>query len=116
LAAFAQFGSDLDKATKARIDRGQRLQEILKQRQYQPMPVEHQIMITYAAGKGYLDEVPVEKVREWEEQFHRYLDANHADLVRGIYEETVVNKKKISDQTFAALDAAITEFQKVAPR
>src|SRR6476620_6819342 len=76
LAAFAQFGSDLDKATKARIDRGQRLQEILKQRQYEPMPVEHQIMIIYAASKGYLDEVAVDKVPEWAAQFHRYMDAN----------------------------------------
>src|SRR5262249_59192117 len=57
LAAFAQFGSDLDRATKARIDRGERLQEILKQRQYQPMAVEHQIVIIYAGTKGYLDDV-----------------------------------------------------------
>jgi F-type H+-transporting ATPase subunit alpha len=116
LAAFAQFGSDLDKATKARIDRGLRMQEILKQRQYAPMPVEHQIMIIYAVNQGYLDDVPVEKVREWEEQFHRYLDASYGDLVRAVYDETVVKKQKISDQTFAALDAAIGEYKKVAPR
>ena len=60
-----------------------RQQEILKQKQYEPMPVEHQIMIIYAASKGYLDEVPVEKVPEWEAQFHRYMDANQADLVQG---------------------------------
>ena len=116
LAAFAQFGSDLDKATRERIDRGQRQQEILKQRQYQPMAVEHQIMIIYAASHGYLDEIPVEKVPEWEEQFHSFMDASFGDLVQGIHQQTVVEKKKITDEQFAALDAAITEFQKVAPR
>jgi F-type H+-transporting ATPase subunit alpha len=116
LAAFAQFGSDLDKATRARIDRGQRMQEILKQKQYSPVPVEHQIMIIYVAGKGALDDVPVEKVPEWETQFHRYMDANHPDLVKGIYDTTVVNKQKIPDQVFAQLDAATAEYKKVAPR
>jgi F-type H+-transporting ATPase subunit alpha len=116
LAAFAQFGSDLDRATKARIDRGERLQEILKQRQYQPMSVEHQIMIIYTATKGYLDDVPVSKVQEWEDQFHRYMDANYSELVQAFHETTVVNKQKISDEQFAQLDAAITEYKKVAPR
>ena len=116
LAAFAQFGSDLDKATKERIDRGQRQQEILKQRQYQPMSVEHQIMIIYAAAKGYLDEVPVDKVPEWEDQFHRFMDASFSELVQGIQTTTVVANKKISDEQFAELDAAIKEYQKVAPR
>ncbi|HET9980486.1 MAG TPA: F0F1 ATP synthase subunit alpha [Ktedonobacterales bacterium] len=116
LAAFAQFGSDLDKATKERIDRGQRQQEILKQRQYQPMAVEHQIMIIYAASHGFLDEIPVEKVSEWEEQFHAFMDASFGDLVQGIHQQTVVDNKKITDEQFAQLDAAIKEFQKVAPR
>jgi F-type H+-transporting ATPase subunit alpha len=116
LAAFAQFGSDLDRATKAKIDRGMRQQEILKQKQYQPMPVEHQIMIIYAASKGYLDEVPVEKVQEWEAQFHRYMDTNYAGLVKSIYETTVTNKKKLPQAIFDQLDAAIKEFQKTAPR
>src|SRR5579872_1355058 len=116
LAAFAQFGSDLDKATKSRIDRGQRLTEILKQKQYQPMAVEHQIMIIYAASKGYLDQVPVEKVAEWESQFHQYLDANYAELVQSIYDTTVTNKKKIPDEMFQQLDVAIQDYQKSAPR
>ncbi|WIG60839.1 MAG: ATP synthase alpha chain [Ktedonobacterales bacterium] len=116
LAAFAQFGSDLDKATKAKIDRGLRQQEILKQKQYEPMSVEHQIMIIYAASKGYLDTVPVEKVAEWETQFHRYMDANYPDLVKGIYDTTVVNKKKVAPEMFAELDAAIKDYQKTAPR
>ncbi len=116
LAAFAQFGSDLDKATKARIERGQRQQEILKQPQYHPMSVEHEIMIIYAASKGYLDDVPVEKVQDWEAQFHQYIDANHAEIVRAIFEQSVVNQKKISPETFEALDAAIKEYKQVAPR
>jgi F-type H+/Na+-transporting ATPase subunit alpha len=115
LAAFAQFGSDLDKATKARIDRGERQQEVLKQKQYSPMSVEHEIMIIYAAAKGALDDVPVAKVSEWEAQFHRYMDANFSDLVQAIYETTVVNKKKIPDDMFATVDAAIEEYKKTAP-
>jgi F-type H+-transporting ATPase subunit alpha len=116
LAAFAQFGSDLDKATKAKIDRGMRQQEILKQKQYEPMPVEHQIMIIYAASQGYLDEVPVDKVSEWEAQFHRYMDANQPDLVKAIYDTSVTQKSKIPPEVFKQLDAAIKDFQAVAPR
>jgi F-type H+-transporting ATPase subunit alpha len=116
LAAFAQFGSDLDRATKAKIDRGLRQQEILKQKQYQPMPVEHQIMIIYAASKGYLDTVPVELVSDWEAQFHLYMDANYADLVTALYDTTVTKKQKLPPELFAQLDAAIQEYQKTAPR
>jgi F-type H+-transporting ATPase subunit alpha len=117
LAAFAQFGSsDLDKATKARIDRGQRQTEILKQPQYQPVPVEHQIMILWAAGNGYLDDVPVDKVTTWEEAFHRYMDAIHPEIGQGIYDTTVVNQKKISNEQFEQLREAIVEFKKSAPQ
>jgi F-type H+-transporting ATPase subunit alpha len=116
LAAFAQFGSDLDRATKAKIDRGLRQQEIMKQKQYEPMAVEHQIMIIYAASKGYLDEVPLEKVAEWESQFHRYMDANYSELVASINETTVVNKQKLPQEIFDQLDAAIKDYQKTAPR
>jgi F-type H+-transporting ATPase subunit alpha len=80
------------------------------------MAVEHQIMIIYAASKGYLDEVPVERVGEWEAQFHRFMDANYASLVRNIHETTVTQKKKLPNELFQQLDAAITEYQKVAPR
>jgi F-type H+-transporting ATPase subunit alpha len=117
LAAFAQFGSsDLDKATKARIDRGQRQTEILKQPQYQPMSVEHQIMILWAAGNGYLDDVPVEKVAEWEAAFHRYMGATHPEIGQMIYETSVVNQKKISNEQFEQLRAAVVEFKKSAPQ
>jgi F-type H+/Na+-transporting ATPase subunit alpha len=116
LAAFAQFGSDLDKATKSKIDRGLRQQEIMKQKQYAPLSVEHQIMIIYAASKGYLDEVPLETVAEWEAQFHRYIDANYSELVQSMHETTVVNKKKLPQETLDQIDAAIKDYQKMAPR
>ncbi|HEU5198048.1 MAG TPA: F0F1 ATP synthase subunit alpha [Ktedonobacterales bacterium] len=117
LAAFAQFGSsDLDKATKARIDRGQRQTEILKQPQYRPVPVEKQIMILWAAGNGYIDDVAVDKVPAWEEAFYRYMDATHPEIGQGIYETTVTNQKKIGDAQFEQLRAAIVEFKKSAPR
>ncbi|HEU5368365.1 MAG TPA: F0F1 ATP synthase subunit alpha [Ktedonobacterales bacterium] len=117
LAAFAQFGSsDLDKATKARIDLGQRMMEILKQPQYHPVPVEHQIMIYWVAGNGYLDDVPVDKVTEWEEAFHRYMDAIHPEIGQDFYETTVTNQKKISNEQFEQLRAAVIEFKKSAPQ
>src|SRR5579883_993818 len=85
LAAFAQFSSDLDKATQNRIERGRRVQEILKQPQYQPVPVEKQVMIIFAATNGYLDDVPVDKVSDWETAFYRYMDANHPEIGEGNY-------------------------------
>ena len=76
LAAFAQFGSDLDKSTQAQLNRGRRLVEILKQPQYQPLGVEKQVVIVYAATKGFLDQVPVEDVRRYEEDLYRYLETS----------------------------------------
>ncbi|MGB8347847.1 MAG: F0F1 ATP synthase subunit alpha [Ktedonobacteraceae bacterium] len=114
LAAFAQFSSDLDKATKASIDRGQRLTETLKQPQYQPVPVEKQVMIIYAATNGYLDNVAVDKVTVWEAAFYRYMDANHPEVGQEIVEQSVVNKKKMSDDLLNRLKGAITEFKQTA--
>src|SRR5213595_2667860 len=111
LAAFAQFSSDLDKATKARIDRGQRLTEILKQPQYQPVPVEKQVMIIYAATNGYLDDVPVDKVTAWEAAFYRYMDANHPEIGQAIIDQSVKAKNKMSDELLQQLRAAIEEFK-----
>jgi F-type H+-transporting ATPase subunit alpha len=116
LAAFAQFGSDLDKATRDQLDLGSRQMEVLKQPQYVPMAVEHQIMIIYAVSKGYLRDVSLDKVAEWEAAFHPYMDANHADLVKEISDTSVTQRKKLSDDQFKQLDAAIMEFQKSAPR
>ncbi len=114
LAAFAQFSSDLDKATKSRIERGRRLTEILKQPQYQPIPVEKQVMIIYAATNGYLDDVPVEEVSNWEVAFYRYMDANHPEIGEAIVEKSVRGKEKMSDDLLGRLRAAIEEFKQIA--
>src|SRR6266700_2159338 len=114
LAAFAQFASDLDEVTKARIDRGQRLTEILKQPQYQPVPVEKQVMIIYAATNGFLDSTPVDKVTEWEVAFYRYMDANHPEVGQAIIDQSVTGKEKMSADLLKQLNATIEEFIKTA--
>lgn len=106
LAAFAQFGTELDKATRAQLERGLRLQELLKQPQYAPMPVEHQVMAIFAGTNGYLDDVPVEKVSAWEEAFHKFMDSVHPEIGRSIATE-----KRLTDETVAALHKAIAEFK-----
>ncbi len=83
LAAFAQFGSDLDKASLAQLNRGKHLVEILKQGQYQPLPVEKQIVIIFAGTKGYLDDLPVEQCRKFEEELYRFVDNAHRAAVGG---------------------------------
>src|SRR5437868_5033750 len=97
LAAFAQFGSDLDKATRDRINRGQHITEILKQPQYQPMPVEQQVMIIYAANNGYLDDIPLDKVKEAEANFHLFMSSNHPEIGRALGET-----QDLSDETTQA--------------
>jgi len=105
LAAFAQFGSDLDKATQAQLNRGRRLVEILKQPQYQPLAVEKQVMIVYAATKGFLDTVAIEDVRRYEEELYRFLETRHAAVLSGI-----ADKKIIDDELKAAIEAALKDF------
>jgi F-type H+-transporting ATPase subunit alpha len=107
LAAFAQFGSDLDKSTQAQLNRGRRLVEILKQPQYAPLAVEKQVAIIYAATKGFLDDVPVEEVRRYEEDLYRFLETRHAGVLAGIAE-----KKILDDEVKGALESALTEFGK----
>ena len=107
LAAFAQFGSDLDKATQAQLNRGRRLVEILKQPQYQPVPVEKQVAIVYAATKGYLDPVPVEELRRYEEELYRFLETRASTVLTSI-----ADKKILDDAIKAALESALTEFGK----
>ncbi|MBV9691154.1 MAG: F0F1 ATP synthase subunit alpha [Ktedonobacteraceae bacterium] len=114
LAAFTQFASDLDKATKNRIDRGQRLTELLKQPQYQPLPVEKQVMSIFAGTKGYLDDVPVDMVSAWEAAFYRYMDANHPEIGQEIVEKSVKQKNKMSQELLDKLGAAIDDFKKTA--
>ncbi len=109
LAAFAQFGSDLDQATRRQIERGQRLTEVLKQPQYQPMPVEQQVAILWAANNGYLDDVPVGEVLAFKGQFIEYLVTNRSDLLRQIAEQ-----KQLSDQLTNDLRSATEQFKKTA--
>ena len=105
LQAFAQFGSDLDKATQRQLTRGERMVEILKQNQYVPMPVEKQVAIIFAAGKGYLDSVPVADVARWELDFHAFMAEKHSGVLHAIAESG-----KLEDQTVEGLTAAIEEF------
>jgi F-type H+-transporting ATPase subunit alpha len=107
LAAFAQFGSDLDPATQKQLNRGRRLTEILKQPQYRPLAVEKQVAIIYAATKGYLDPVAVEKLRAYEEELYRFLESQRPEVLSGIRE-----KKVLDDELKAALEAALEEFGK----
>jgi len=113
LAAFAQFASDLDPTTKAQIDRGQRLQEVLKQGQYQPLSLEDQVTIIYAATNGFLDDVPVEKIGQWKQDFWQFIHTVHADLGRMIFENRL-DRKFPSDEVKNALDGALQEFNQTS--
>jgi F-type H+-transporting ATPase subunit alpha len=106
LAAFAQFGSDLDKASLDQLNRGKHLVEILKQGQYQPLPLEKQIAIIFAGTKGHLDDLPVEQCRKFEEELYRYIDNSS----RGLWEE-IRTKKALDDDLTAKLTAVIQEFK-----
>ncbi len=111
LVTFAQFGtSDLDAATRSQLERGQRITEVLKQLQYQPMSLEKQVAIMYAVINGYMDEVPVERVKDFEEAFHRYMEGAHADLLRSILE-----KRELDGEVTEALVSAIEEFRRTIP-
>jgi F-type H+/Na+-transporting ATPase subunit alpha len=105
LAAFAQFGSDLDKATQAQLNRGARLVEILKQAQYQPLAVERQVAILYAGVNGHLDQVALSDVGAFETELFAFLESRHPDVFKGI-----VEKKQLDDQLKAALDGAVKKF------
>jgi F-type H+/Na+-transporting ATPase subunit alpha len=105
LAAFAQFGSDLDKATQAQLNRGKRLVEVLKQPQYQPLAVEQQVAIIFAATNGYLDDVPVERVRAYEGGLFRFLESRYPGVLTIIAEQKV-----LADDTRKSLEDALKEF------
>jgi F-type H+/Na+-transporting ATPase subunit alpha len=107
LAAFAQFASDLDRATRAQLERGLRLQEVLKQPQFSPVPVEKQVMIIWAATNGHLDDVPVDKVQQWETEFHRFMETSHPEIG-----ETILRDKVLSDETVEALKEVTAAFKK----
>src|SRR2546422_634384 len=105
LAAFAQFGSDLDKATQAQLNRGAPLVEILKQPQYEPVPVERQVAIIFAGTNGYLDKIAVSELRTFETELYKFIETRHPQLF-----PAVADKKQLDDQVKAALDAALKEF------
>jgi F-type H+-transporting ATPase subunit alpha len=109
LAAFAQFASDLDATTKAQIDRGQRQQELLKQPQYQPLPVEDQVAILYAANNNYLDSVPVAQITTWRDDFLEFMRTAHPE-VRTLIRDNRLDRKFPSDEVKNALVSAIEEF------
>jgi F-type H+-transporting ATPase subunit alpha len=107
LAAFTLFASDLDKATQAQLDRGRRLTEILKQDQYVPMSLEDEVEIIFAVTNGFADDVPVEKMRAWEEAVHKFMDATYPDIGN-----TIAKEKKLSPDTTAKLKQALSDFKK----
>ena len=105
LAAFAQFGSELDKATQAQLNRGERLVEILKQPQYVPLAVERQIALIFAGTNGFLDDVPAESVQSYERELYQFLETRYQTVLAAIRE-----KKSLDDQIKADLGAALKEF------
>jgi len=106
LAAFSQFGSDLDKATQAQLARGARLTEILKQGQYQPLPFSKQILIIYAGTQGLLDDLPIEQLRDFEKGLYGYVETTNPGVLKAIEE-----KKVLDDELKASLTKVINEFK-----
>ena len=104
LAAFAQFGSDLDKATQSQLNRGQRLVEVLKQKQFSPLPFSKQILIIYAGTNGFLDELAIDQVRDFEAALYRYVDNTKPDLLR-----TIMDKKILDDNLKSEMAKVIRE-------
>jgi F-type H+-transporting ATPase subunit alpha len=106
LAAFAQFGSELDESTRAQLTRGERMVEILKQGQLTPFPLERQVMIIYVGTKGYLDDLPLEQVKKFEEEFYPYLEKEYPDVPHSI-----ANTKELDQKTVEKLDRAAKAFK-----
>jgi F-type H+-transporting ATPase subunit alpha len=105
LQTFAQFGTELDRISQAQLDRGERLTEILKQDQYDPLPVERQVLIIYAGNRGYLDEFPVSRIREYEGRLYEFVEGEHPDIF-----EKIAEKKSIDASLDEAIASALTEF------
>jgi F-type H+-transporting ATPase subunit alpha len=106
LVAFAQFGSELDKVTQAQLTRGERMTEILKQGQYEPLPLSKQVMIIYAGTKGYLDDMPLDWIKKFESDFYKFMGEKYPDV-----EHEIETKKELSDALTKKLDKAILEFK-----
>ncbi len=105
LAAFAQFGSELDASTQAQLNRGQRIQEVLKQVQYHPLSLTNQVLSLWAVNNGFLDEVPVDQVKNWEEGLHEFIETSHANIAAAIRDSL-----ELSDETEAALQTAVADY------
>jgi F-type H+-transporting ATPase subunit alpha len=106
LAAFAQFGSDLDAKTQAQIERGKRIVEVFKQPQYNPIPVEVQVAVLWTVQNGYMDDIAVEKIKDFQEKLTDYLTSRKADLMAQIAKE-----KALSDALTGQLKTAVSEFK-----
>jgi F-type H+-transporting ATPase subunit alpha len=116
LAAFAQFGSDLDKATQNQLNRGQRLVEVLKQKQFSPLPFSKQILIIYAGTSGFLDDLPVDQVRDFEAELYKYVDATNPAVLRTIREKKILDDNLKAEMTKIIKDCKetfVTEKQEV---
>ena len=109
LEAFAQLGTELDKATQAQLDRGARLVELLKQPQFRPMPVEQEVMVIYAGTKGYLDDVPINRVQQFQNEFLTYVDQRASGL-----RQTLLEKKELTDDIEKQLKQALDDFKRTA--
>ena len=108
LAAFAQFGSDLDAATQAKIDRGKRIIELFNQPQYNPIPVETQIAVLWMVQNGHMDQIPIERVKEFQNRFTEFLTTSKATVL-----ERIGREKTLSDPLTAELTAATEQFKKL---
>jgi F-type H+-transporting ATPase subunit alpha len=107
LAAFAQFASDLDRATRAQLERGQRMTELLKQPQYEPIPLAKQVITIFAGTQGFLDDIPIDRIAEFERSLLRFIEQNKSEI-----EKDITEQKRITDETEKALKAAIDDFKK----
>jgi len=107
LQAFATFGSDVDKTTLQLLERGRRMTELLKQKQYDPRPLWAQVVAIFAGTNGYLDKIPVNRIQDWEQEFIKYIEMSYPDIVNGIMTE-----KRINDANIAKLRTAIELFNK----
>jgi len=105
LVTFAQFGTELDRSSQAQLDRGERLTEVLKQSQYAPMPVEKQILIIYAGNRGFLDEFPVKRIKEYEAKLYQFMGKEHPDILKEVAE-----KKSLDSALDEAIASALQEF------
>ncbi|MGB9894004.1 MAG: F0F1 ATP synthase subunit alpha, partial [Candidatus Saccharicenans sp.] len=108
LLTFAQFGTELDKASQAQLDRGLRLTEVLKQEPFNPLPVEKQVLIIYAGNRGFLDEFPIEVIKRYEKELYRYFDSKYSHLLQAI-----ASKRQIDMELDAEISQALQEFNQI---